>query len=391
KSAATTWCANSIWEEAGRRLPEMARLDRLILREVFPIWCFGVAMFTVLIMAGSFLFEITRYLSQGADIGSAALLIVYLLPGIVAKTFAMAMLLGTLLAFGRLSGDSELVAMRAAGISVPRIMRPIFVLGLAVGLLAFSFNTMVVPQASFAAWKLKDEIKETIEQRESRPASTPVFEGDRLVAFVVAKQFDILERSLRDASVVLYDKTGKESGFLSAERLVYQSQDDWRIAGQGSYLSADGSIRLDLAEGAWPAGLPKPKFTPEDLYLQDIRDPDALSVEQIQRLIEQEKRKASPDRKNIANWEFGLYNKLSLPMAAIVFGLVGAALGIRSHRTTTASGFWLSVIIIFWYMLVTNVMAIAAQGGALPSWAASFAPIIGGLGAAGFLIWLRNR
>ena len=96
----------------------MKTVDRLIISELVGPWLLGVSMFTVMIAAGQFLFQVTGYLAKGADFMMTMQFIFLLLPGIIAKTFSMAVLLGALLAFGRLSGDSEIVALRAAGISL---------------------------------------------------------------------------------------------------------------------------------------------------------------------------------------------------------------------------------------------------------------------------------
>jgi len=123
----------------------MRHVDRLVIKELFGPWIFGVAIFSTLILAGSFLFELTRYIAQGANIMQVAQLAAMLTPGVVAKTFPMAVLLATLLAFGRLSGDSEIVALRAGGVSLPRIIAPVGVFGFLVSLLTVGFNELVVP------------------------------------------------------------------------------------------------------------------------------------------------------------------------------------------------------------------------------------------------------
>ena len=77
----------------------MKKIDRLVIGEMLGPWVFGVAIFTVLISAGQFLFQITSYLASGADVWSTIKLLAYFMPGVIAKTLSMSMLLGTLLAF----------------------------------------------------------------------------------------------------------------------------------------------------------------------------------------------------------------------------------------------------------------------------------------------------
>ena len=136
----------------------MKRLDKLILQELFGPWIFGVAIFTVIIMAGTYLFKVTEYIVQGVSFTTVTELMFLTLPGIMAKTFPMAVLLSVLLAFGRLSGDSEIVAVRACGTSITRIMAPVAGFGLAVALLAFGVNELWVPGASFQASQIQIQI-----------------------------------------------------------------------------------------------------------------------------------------------------------------------------------------------------------------------------------------
>ncbi|MBC8065622.1 MAG: LptF/LptG family permease [Chlorobia bacterium] len=90
------------------------------------------------------------------------------------------------------------------------------------------------------------------------------------------------------------------------------------------------------------------------------------------------------------NYQYGYWNKIALPLAAFIFGTLGAALGIRNHRTGTAAGFALAVAIIFGYFTVANFMNVWALNGAIAPYVASFSPIAIGFIAAVFIIWRRN-
>ncbi len=369
----------------------MRRVDKLVLSELFGPWCFGVAIFTVLIMAGSFLFQLTRYLSEGADPVTILSLTIFLLPGVLVKTFSMAMLLASLLAFGRLSSDSEIVALKASGISIGRIMMPVAGLGLAVSLLAFAFGEFLVPQAAYQAVSLRSRIDKQLDGTRQQSTSYPLMRDGKLVGYLVARDFSIGRRTVFGATIVAYDENGNPSNFLHADELVYNDIDNWRIPGKATLYSAERGTKVEFTEGAWPTNIPKPNVSLDNIIAQTLRDLDAFSMSQMKEEIEQERKKPNPDRAQIANLEFGYWNKLTLPLAALVFGLVGAPLGIRSHRTGAATGFWLSVVIIFGYLLLTNVMSIMAQGGAVPSYVASFGPIVIGLVVGIYLIHNRNR
>ncbi len=371
----------------------MRRVDKLVLQEMFGPWAFGVAIFTVLIMAGSFLFELTRYLSQGVDPFIVLELTGLLLPGVVAKTFPMAVLLSGLLSFGRLSSDSEVVAVKAAGVSVGRVMAPVAAFGLAVTALTFFVNEMVVPAASQHAVDLEKRIQSQLNGRSAQEMSQGVYQDGKLKTSFWAADFNFSNRTLSRVVITLYGDDEKPTAYLYVRELQYTNEKVWAIRGGGILTPASGGS-VETFENAYPSGVPNPSIdaSPEELLAKSLSNLDALSMEDMGRQIE--KLKKSPEttklKEQIANLEFGYWNKVAVPLAALVFGLVGAPLGIRSHRVSASVGFWLAVIIIFAYMLLADVMSISAQGGRVPAALASFLPIAIGLVVGGWLIHRRN-
>ncbi len=367
----------------------MKKLDTLILKEIIGPWIFGVAIFTVLIMAGSFLFEFTRLLSQKADPVKVLSLALLLMPAIMVKTFSMAMLLATLLSFGQLSGNSEIVAMRAAGVSVGRIVLPVGFFGTVVAVIAFFTGNYLVPQASMQAFQIRYDIETELDGKNERPTSHVITRDGRTVAMLNARDFSIENQTLTNVIINYFGQDGHLTYVLEAEKMKYQSEDDWEIEG-GARLFAVKTGQTLRADRIWPDQIEKPQFRPQDLIANSLKDLDVLSMEQLKEQQAKELEKENPDTAKAINFEFGYWNKITLPLAALVFGILGAPLGIRNHRSGKAVGFWLSVIIIFGYMMLTNVMSIMAQGGQIPVWAASFTPVLIGLIFGMALIHRRN-
>lgn len=375
----------------------MKRLDKLILGELFGPWAFGVMIFTVLIMAGTYLYEFTRFLSQGVPVGLVLQLTAYFMPGIIAKTFPMAMLLGTLLAFGRLSGDSEIVALRAGGVSILRIMAPVAAAGVLISLVTYTLTDYVVPEMSLRALALREQVVQNLDQTQDKPVAQPIIEEGNIRGYLVARNFNLADSTLTDVAVISYDDKREIKDILEIQKLVFTDIDTWRAIGPTRFFSFtvnEQGVKIpviaNLLEGAWPDTVPAPTMDPKALIAQNLRDLDALSSKEMLSNIEEMLKDPNAKKEQVINLQFGYWNKFSVPLAALVFGLVGAPLGIRNHRAGTATGFWLSVIIIFGYMMVTNAMAIMAQGGAIPSYLASFAPIVVGLLVAVELIRRKN-
>lgn len=370
----------------------MSRLDRLIFRELFGPWLFGVAIFTALIFASVLLVRITEWVVKGASADLVFQLVMLLLPGITVKTFSMALLLASLLAFGRLSNDSEIVAIRAAGASLFRVMRPVLAFGVVVAILSFSVNELVVPGASYRADELQGTIRQNMgKSRDARPVYHPVYKDDKMIAFVGAKNMDLARQTLQDAFVIAYDDEGKETHILFADELTYRGEKDWRIHGGGKILPVDGRDVVVLSGDVWPSGIPKLDVSISNLLAGITNDLDAFSITQIGEEIRTMRRDPAPNRRQLANLEFGFYNKIALPLGVVVFALLGAPLGIRSHRAGVASGFALSIALSFAYLIIVNFMAVYSKAGQIPPWLASFTPVVIGLVAAAVTIYKKNN
>jgi lipopolysaccharide export system permease protein len=378
----------------------LKRIDRLILSEMIGPWIFGVAIFTVIIMAGSFLFQLTNYMVNGISPSAIFSLTGLLLPGVMVKTFAMAVLLSALLAFGKLSGDSEIVAMKAAGASVLRIMVPVALFGTVVAVLYFVTDEVVVAPAANKAEALKNDIQKHLSGTTNRIQQSITDENGRIQASMMAQDFDITGRHLADVMIEFYDKSGHPSGFLWAPGMQFtgnstsildiSASKNWRLDPGSKLFHFHPNTESNLGSVYPDEAGPEPP-NPTALLADQLKNLDALNMLDTKAAVDKLQKDPKANPGTIANLWYGYYNKISLPLATIVFALVGAPLGIRSHRTGTATGFALSVVIIFAYMMLSNWMSIYSTGQRIPPYAASFAPIGIGLVCAIVLVYKRNQ
>ena len=368
----------------------MKRIDRLIFGELLGPWVFGVAMFTTLLIAATYLGRIADYIVQGVPPGRIGEILLLLMPAILVKTFAMSTLLAALLAFGRLSGDSEIVAMRAAGASLWRIMVPVVVFATVAAGIAFVCNERLVPSAAKRSTALVKELSKSLGAKRGQPIFQPQYEDGKLRMMIVAQDFSLAEGVLRGVQMTLYNAVGEPEQVLFAASMRFTSKDDWRIEGGAKILPLSGGtvVRFDAA---WPTGVPMLGATPDQIGASGIKDPDYNSMAELREQIARAKIDKTLSAADLRDREFWYWNKLALPMAALVFGGLGAALGIRSARTGTATGFALAIGIIFVYFTVTNFMSVWAIGGIIAPWVASFAPIGLGAAVAAFVVARKNR
>jgi lipopolysaccharide export system permease protein len=369
----------------------MRQTDRLIFKEIVGPWTFGVGMFTALLMAATFLGRLTGYVVDGVPFGQIAELFMLLLPSMLTKTFSMAVLLAALLSFGRLSSDSEIVAMKAGGASVYRIVAPAGLFAIAVALLTFAFNETIVPSSARASVALGVRIVQAKKVTAAMPVSKTQIENGKLRLGILAKNANAADGSLEGVTVVQYDDSGKESLIMLAKTVTFTNLANWRVRGGAVLFTPDFRFRTTLDGDVWPEGMAQPRGSFTDLLKERDDDFDSMSMSELATVIRNHRINGTRTSAQIANYEYGYWNKLSIPLAAVVFGVLGAVLGIRNHRTGTAAGFALAVAIIFGYYMLANFMAVWSQNGAIPPWAAAFGPIVIGAICAGFLVHQRNQ
>ncbi len=150
----------------------MRLLDRLILRELLPPFCLVWDCSRRWCLRG-YVFMITEYAVKGVPLPRVIELALLYLPQIAVRTLPMGMLLATLLGFGRLSSDWEMTAIRASGVSLRRILAPVFWFSLAVSLAAIAFNETLVPWATERAARIRAAILEQLQLTEQQAFGFP--------------------------------------------------------------------------------------------------------------------------------------------------------------------------------------------------------------------------
>lgn len=370
----------------------MKQLDRLVIKEIIGPWVFGVGLFSALLFAGTYLGRITEFMVQGLPMGVVLQIVVLYMPAIFAQTFTMAMLLAALLGFGRLSSDSELIALRAAGASVFRIVQPVAIFSLAVAALTFGFNEKVVPAATSKSIELADSITKLKPSAGSQAFCQTVVKDSKLQMAIVARKVNPISQAFEGVTIITYDKQENEQMVLMCPRLNYKGGESWSIEGGARLFSvANPGYVVNITGNVWPDNVPTLSTSFGDFIKKELeKDQNAMTMSQLAEMIHRHEVKRDEEPKRIRDFKYWYWNKIALPLAAVIFGTLGAVLGIRNNRTGTASGFALAVAIIFGYVTLASFMNQFAMAGVIPAWLASFTPLGIGLVASGVIMWRRN-
>ncbi|MDA0211153.1 MULTISPECIES: LptF/LptG family permease [Desertifilum] len=375
-------------------IPRISVMDRYIATEFISPFLFGVGAFSSVGVAIGALFELMREVTDGLPISIAIKVFFLQLPYFISLAFPMSVLLAALLAYGRLSSDSELIALRSCGISIYRLAAPALALSLVITGLTFAFNELVVPAAKYEATltlrrALNRERPEFRENNIFYPEYGRVQQADGESANVLtrlfyAEQFD----GKRMKGLTIVDRSQRNlNQILVAESALWNIQENtWDFFNGTIYLVApDGSYRNIVKFDQQQLQLPR---APLDLAARG-RDYGEMNI--AQSLDYLQVIRLSGDDKKIRKLKIRIQQRFALPFACLAFGLMGAALGVRPQRTNRTTGFGISVLVVFFYYLLMSIGDALGLTGAITPWMGAWLPTGTGLGIGLFLLWRIAR
>lgn len=339
----------------------MKIVDRYLLREMAGPFAFGVLAFVLLFVSANILFELMELVSKlGLGLWTAGLLFLLRLPGFIVYTFPLATLVAVLVAFGRLSGDSELVAMHAGGISFRRLVLPVAAAGLVLAAANTALNELVVPPCN----RRGEEIVREASRRAGEAVQQRIYlheesEGE-VVRLIYAERLDVGSGELVRPMIVWFEE-GQPWLVTKAERGVWR-EGHWELFNAVNALLNADRPAVSRWE-SWVADFPTPPW----LIARQSLAPEEMTYGELREYIRYALRQNRPT----VELELTLHHKLSIPFACFVFALMAAPLGMRSHRGSSSIGMGIAILIGFAYYVVWHYLSVVAQQGHLtPFWAA---------------------
>jgi lipopolysaccharide export LptBFGC system permease protein LptF len=123
-------------------------LDRYFIREVLTPFSLTLLVFTFILVIPPIMDYAEQLIAKGVPPGDILRIVITLLPQALGITIPMALLVGLLIALGKLSGDSEIVAMQACGISSYSLLRPVLMLSTAAAAATAWVMIVAIPDAN---------------------------------------------------------------------------------------------------------------------------------------------------------------------------------------------------------------------------------------------------
>jgi lipopolysaccharide export system permease protein len=327
-----------------------------MLTELAGPFVFGLGAF-MLIFAATEILNIGKLVSsEHAPLWAALLVFAWSMPAYVVLVIPMALLLGTLLAVQRLSGESEITALKAAGITFARIVTPLLAVGIVMSFFTYFLQEKVVPYASDQLTDIEDSVINHVSAfSRDLTVSAPLPGGGRQVT--IATSYEPNSRALLHVTLIQYDNRHQPRQIIFADRAEFTA-DKWTLQNSSVYrFNPDGTTidepriaQQEVEIGQRPTELMK---------RMSNDDPENMSRAEIAELVRSGQLTETEQRKYVTTYQ----EKLARPFACFVFMLIAIPFGLRSIRTSgsTSLGFGLSLAIVFVYYVVMTICSFAAD------------------------------
>mgnify|MGYP000453760112 FL=1 len=370
-------------------------IDRWIIGQIIPPMIFAISAFTVISLSVGVMFDLIRKIVEyGLPLIQALKALIYSLPSFLVLSFPMAVLLSTLLSYGKLSANSELLALRSLGITTSRIIAPAIAVSIFMTGLTFYFNDNLVPTSNkLAESTLRSGIGSSFNKEKGKNNIIFSRKGSRinsitnkptkintyLTHIFYASRFE--NNIMRDVTVLDFSRQNIKQ-ILTANTAIFNKDIASWVFRDGSIVSTDSigqttSIKYEqyiypFVEG--PLDLAKVPKDASDMSLKE-----ALEAEIIYKKI--------GDLKEIRKIQVRIQEKFTLPCACLVFGLIGSILGSKSNlRSSKSQGFGLSVILILIYYVMSFICSSFGIKGLLPPIIAAWFPVVFSLGGGFYFL-----
>ena len=345
-------------------------IDRYIMRELLAPFFLSMAVLTLALFLQKMFRLMELVLSKGSTLAATGKLLLFIMPGFLAITIPMSLLVAALTAFTRLSSDSEMTAMKASRISLYAMVRPVMQFAFILFIVTTVIAHFLAPHANHA---FKAHLFNMVKSRAMIGLDQGVFSSTFNGMVIYVDKMN----SLDDIGGIFIsdERSGNEPyTILAKQGKLITNPDDFKV----TLVMEQGTIHVQpRTEGAYSLmsfdtgrlflNIDEASFKRSDAAGRNIDELDSLSLYQSWRA-------ARAENKPTKNVEIEFQKRMSVSYACLVFGLIGAPLGIRKSRSGKSAGIAISIGVILVYYLVLGTAARFAESEVLSPVAATWIP-----------------
>lgn len=339
-------------------------IHKYIFHEIWPVFLSTLLIFALIVVASRILSIMEWVVNRGVHPIHVTKLVLFLLPKVILFVLPAATLMAVLIGFLRMSGDNEIVALNASGISLNQMLPPVVALSLASCLLACFISLFASPWGNRA---FQDTIFRIVKSRADVQIKERVFYEvfDDVVFYVnsissnegVMKDVFVVDKRDQDTTHSIVAKEGRILHGLKNNLVTIRFIDGMIFIGDRELKTARTlqfkTYDLNLSLRDMMPSFDTMKRAPDELYLNEI-------LQQIRTIPKGEVRRNEMVIK--------LFEVFTIPLAVIFMGLIGAPLGAQIRSQGRSLGITLGLVVFLaYYLCLMAARSICEQGTLQPS------------------------
>ncbi len=360
----------------------LRRCDRYILREAVGPFLLALAGLVLFILLNVILSLSDLMVDRGVSMTTLLRLVLLKIPSLLVVAVPMSGLFATFLALGRMGHDREVLALESLGIPLRRILLPLLLAASLVGVADFALYNWLVP-ASEAGYQ--DALRQVIYQQGTPRITANAFFKGQNDQFFYIRRYDESTGKLYD--VVIYDTTGRL--FPQAGTQVTMITADEGAWTGGAWTLAEGTVYGFDREGqlvftATIASLVIPIEQGVAELVSHARTPTEMGIGELRDRIAQ----ARKNGQRVHEYVVESHLKVSLPLATVVFVLLGGALCLAFLPANRAVGIVLGLLLVAVFQgFLWWTQTLGRRGAMDPGWAAWLPDLV--FGVVGLILYVR--
>jgi lipopolysaccharide export system permease protein len=328
-------------------------LTKYFCKEFFKLLSLVLTVSLSIYLTIEFVQRLYDFLGVHAPMRVMFLFFLYKTPFIITQMLPVSTLIAIIVMFSLMKKNNEITAMKASGISIFEISKPVIFVSILVAAIMFLFSELIVPYASSRSNEIWN-----IEVKERDP--TRFYGHDHIWyrgtdAFYLIRRFDSKRNVMSDLSLYFFDKSFQLVKRIDATKGIWTGH-NWKILegivqeakDEGGYsLMKFDEIQIELPEGP-------------EVFVRPVRKPEEMSYWQLKRYAERVRLEGYDDTEYLVDMNI----KLALPLVNLLMVLIGipVALGIKRGGTPLALG----VGLCFLYLINLGFLRSLGLSGLLP-------------------------
>ncbi len=367
-------------------------IDRYIIRQLIPSFCFGLVAFTIVGELIGISLEQIRFIVYDSLPFFISLKVHYLkLPQFIAIALPFACLFATKITYSHLAKKYEIIALQSFGASLYRLVRATLVLSILIGIIMFLFYENVVPKANYQAALVLEDIwqvdRNTLAKYNKQSLIYAEFSSinkrQQLEYIFTANRF--LGKQTDGVTILQFKDNRLQQIFLSQSAIWNEGKNAWDLVnGSQNIIERDGKYNQRNDFQKLSLNLSKNILD----YASNNLDNREMNIGQLYRRLNLIKPVAK--NKKIRQLKISIQERYALPFSCVVFAFLGSALGITSKPTGKANGSGIIVIVIFAYYMIQFITTVLAVTEVIPIILGVWLPNLLGIGTGCYFLSWRD-